>query len=231
MAGENNNQQNNNGGENNNQQQSNNQQNNQTQQQSNNQQTQQVDANKVREDAMAELFKGLGVDNEDALKAIVTKHNERENANKSELEKVQGTLTATTKELATERSARLLAEAKLSAIKLGAKPELVDDLVTVAMARVTKDKNIDAVMAEIKDGTTGSIYFISKDEQEEGKNKNITNKRTSNNQQNNQQQQNQNNQQNNGSNNQQNNTNENHSGSIAERLMSKRKVAKPNYFK
>lgn len=59
----------------------------------------------------------------------------------------------------------MMAEAKMAAMKLGARPDLVDDLVTVAMSKVTKDKDVDAVISEIKSGNTGSVYFGTKEDQ------------------------------------------------------------------
>lgn len=137
-----------------------------------------VDIEKAKNDAVSELLKTLGVEDADALKGIVTKHKETEEANKTELERKNDTLTQTTKELADEREARILAEAKLSAVQLGAKPELVDDLVVVAKAKVTKDKDINAVIAEIKDSTSGKVYFKSDEEEEEEAGKNKTKGKT-----------------------------------------------------
>lgn len=128
-----------------------------------------IDTEKVKNDAIAEYLKELGVEDGDTLKGIVTKAKEEEEKNKTDLQKSNDTLTATTKELVAEREARIMAEAKLSAIQLGAKPELVDDLVIVAKAKVTKDKDINAIIAEIKDSTSGKVYFSSEDENEENK--------------------------------------------------------------
>ena len=140
-----------------------------------------VDVEKVKSDAVAEYLKSLGVEDSDTLKGIVTKAKEEEDKNKTDLEKSNETLTATTKELAAEREARQLADAKLAAIKLGANPKLVDDLVVIAKARVTGDKKIEEVIAEIKDGETGKIYFGTDEpevekKQEKKKNKNVTRK-------------------------------------------------------
>lgn len=137
-----------------------------------------VDIEKAKNDAVSELLKTLGVEDADALKGIVTKHKETEEANKTELERKNDTLTQTTKELADEREARILAEAKLSAVQLGAKLELVDDLVVIAKAKVTKDKDINAVIAEIKDSTSGKVYFKSDEEEEEEAGKNKTKGKT-----------------------------------------------------
>lgn len=137
-----------------------------------------VDVEKVKSEALSGFLKELGVEDAEALRGIVTKHKEDEDKNKTELERKNDTLTQTTKELADEREARILAEAKLSAVQLGAKPELVDDLVVVAKAKVTKDKDINAVIAEIKDSTSGKVYFKSDEEEEEEAGKNKTKGKT-----------------------------------------------------
>lgn len=139
---------------------------------------QKVDVEKVKSEALSGFLKDLGVEDADALKGIVTKHKKTEEANKTELQKKEDALTETTKELAREREGRILAEAKLSAVQLGAKPELVDDLVVVAKAKVTKEKDINAVIAEIKDSTSGKVYFKSDEEEEEEAGKNKTKGKT-----------------------------------------------------
>lgn len=139
---------------------------------------QKVDVEKVKSEALSGFLKDLGVEDADALKGIVTKHKETEEANKTELQRKEDALTETTKELAREREGRILAEAKLSAVQLGVKPELVDDLVVVAKAKVTKDKDINAVIAEIKDSTSGKVYFKSDEEEKEEAGKNKTKGKT-----------------------------------------------------
>lgn len=136
-----------------------------------------VDVEKVKSEALSGFLKELGVEDAEALKGIVTKAKEDEDKNKTELERKNDTLTQTTKELADEREARIIAEAKFSAVQLGAKPELVEDLVIIAKSKVTKDKDINAVIAEIKDSASGKVYFKSDEEEEteeKGKNKNKT---------------------------------------------------------
>lgn len=133
-----------------------------------------VDIEKTKSEAVSEFLKTLGVEDADSLKGIVTKHKEDEEANKTELQKKDDALTETTKQLASEREGRIIAEAKLSAIQLGAKPELVDDLVIVAKSKVTKEKDINAVIAEIKDSTSGKVYFASEEEEEEEEDKTKT---------------------------------------------------------
>ena len=206
--------------QNNNANNNNSQQNNNTNQQTSTQQNNNVDVEKVKGDAIAEYLKSLGVENSDSLQAIVKKAKEDEEANKTDLQKKDDELTATTKELVNEREARVIAEAKLSAIQLGAKPELVDDLVIVAKAKVTKDKDINAVIAEMKDSTNGKIYFAI-DEDETNKKGTVTRSRVKKTTE-------QNNQNTNG---ESNNGDSKYAGTMAERLLAGRKAVKSHYFK
>ena len=180
---------------------------------------QSVDVEKVKSDAVADLLKTLGVEDSYALKSIVSKAKEEEDKNKTDLEKSNDALSVATKELAEERKSRIKAEAGLVAVKLGAKPELVDDLIVVAMSKVTKDKDINTVIAEIKDSTNGKIYFVSDNEKEEKKQKEqkttVTRKRVSKTKE---------------------ETNDNetkskYAGTMAERLLANRKPVKSHYFK
>lgn len=190
---------------------------------------QKVDVEKVKSEALSGFLKDLGVEDADALKGIVTKHKETEEANKTELQRKEDALTETTKELAREREGRILAEAKLSAVQLGAKPELVDDLVVVAKAKVTKDKDINAVIAEIKDSTSGKVYFKSDEEEEEeeeeeaGKNKTkgktVTRARVTKPSEKSKEKE------------EEEGKKEEHKGSMAERLLAGRKEKKSHYFK
>ena len=197
-----------------------NQQNNNTNQQTSTQQNNNVDVEKVKGDAIAEYLKSLGVENSDSLQAIVKKAKEDEEANKTDLQKKDDALTATTKELVDEREARVIAEAKLSAIQLGAKPELVDDLAIVAKAKVTKDKDINAVIAEMKGSTNGKIYFAS-EEDETNKKGTVTRSRVKKTAEQNKQ----------NTNGESNNGDSKYAGTMAERLLAGRKAVKSHYFK
>ena len=185
-----------------------------------------IDVEKVKSEALSGFLKELGVENAEALRGIVTKHKEDEDKSKTELERKNDTLTQTTKELAEEREARIIAEAKLSAVQLGAKPELVEDLVIVAKSKVTKDKDINAVIAEIKDSASGKVYFKSDEEEteEKGKNKNktVTRARVTKPSEKSGTKE----EEKDGT-----KTKEEHKGSMAERLLAGRKTNKSHYFK
>lgn len=175
-----------------------------------------VDVEAVKEQAVKDYMKSLGIEDDEKLKGIVTKAKEDEEKNKTDLEKKDDVIKEMTRQLVEEREARQTAEAKLAAIKLGAKPEAVDDLVVIAKSRVTKDKDINKVIAEIKDGTNGKMYFVSDEEKkQENKKPRVTRKRVSKNTE------------------QEDETIEDkHEGSIAARLFAnKKKPTKSNYFK
>lgn len=181
-----------------------------------------IDVDKVKSEAVSALLKELGYEDVEALKTVTTKAKAEEDAKKSDLEKKDEALTAMTRQLATEREARIVAEAKNAAIKLGAKPELVDDLVIVAKAKVTKDKDINAVITEIKDSTVGDVYFVKEDNTNQTGAGTVTRgqvhkKATT-------QQAAQNN------NNAANGDDEAHAGTMAARLLAKRKTAKKGYY-
>lgn len=127
--------------------------------------TSEVDVEKVKSDALSDFVKSLGVEDAEKLKKYVDSAKKAEQDGMTELEKANTTLTATTKALAEEKEARIMAEAKLSAIKAGVKAELVDDVILIAKTKVTAEKTIDAVIAEMKNSNTGKIYF--EDESEE----------------------------------------------------------------
>lgn len=174
-----------------------------------------VDVEAVKEQAVKEYMKSLGIEDDEKLKGIVTKAKEDEEKNKTDLEKKDDVIKETTRQLVEEREARQTAEAKLAAIKLGAKPEAVDDLVVIAKSRVTKDKDINKVISEIKDGTNGKMYFVSDEEKEqENKKPRVTRKRVSKNTEQEDE-----------------NIEDKYEGSIAARLFAnKKKPTKSNYF-
>lgn len=134
-----------------------------------------IDVDSVKKEAVSDYLKSLGYEDDEKLKGIIAKAKEDEEKNKSDLEKKEDIIRETTSKLIKETERANIAEAKLAAINLGAKPELVDDLVTIAKAKVTKEKDINKIIAEIKDGSTGSIYFGEDEEPEDKKHgKNVT---------------------------------------------------------
>lgn len=218
----------NNGGTNNNvnQQQNNNNSGQQNQNNSQNSQASQQEGNQnqnnsntntpTKEEIIAEYIKGLGFDNEGALSDVVKKHNEDVAKNKTDLEKAQDEKTEALKRFNVEKERADLAEAKLLAVSLGVKKELVDDVVIVAKSMLKDGKKISDVIKELKESERGKIYFQTDDEGQQ--NTGTTNTRG-------------NAGQNNNNGGQQNNSTGNKSIDIVNRLFSNKKQNKSHYFK
>ena len=178
-----------------------------------------VDIDTVKNEAVSALLKELGYDDVETLKGVTTKVKEEEESKKSDLQKKDDALNELTKKFAQEHEARVVAEAKNEAIKLGAKPELVDDLVIIAKAKTTKDKDITTVIADMKESAAGSVYFVNDESNRNSGSspKTVTRSRIQSNK--------------NESENNTDNASDNHKGSIAERLLSGKKSVKSHYFK
>ena len=231
MAEVNTNQNTNTGDSNNNQVQNNTQQNtnqnNQAQQNNAVQNTQQVE----QKDTLKEFMEKNGIEDSEALSKFWADHKKAEDAKKDDLTRANDTITSLTKKLNEAVNRAVIAEAKISAMKLGARPELVDDLVIVAKSRATGDKTVETVISEIKGSDSGKFYFTDESEQNNSTG-NVTNRKprqVTNNQQN----QNRTNTNSNAQNNSNQNSGDKYAGTIAERLLKNRKQtgAKSSYFK
>lgn len=162
---------------NSNQQTQNQGQNTNSNQQQQNQQTQDVDVKAAQAEAVQNLLKGLGVQDEESLKNMIGEYNKQKESQMTDVEKKAAEITKLTQELVEERERRILAEAKIEGIKLGANKDLIDDLVVIAKSKVTKDKDISTVMSEMKEGNT--VYFKTEETQQtqgagKAKSKNVT---------------------------------------------------------
>lgn len=202
--------------------------NNQVQQNNTNQNIQQ-NQTVEQKDTLKEFMEKNGIDDADALSKFWEDHKKAEDAKKDDLTRANDTITNLTKKLSEATNRAIIAEAKISAMKLGARPELVDDLVIVAKSRATGDKTVETVISEIKESDSGKFYFTDESEQNNGTG-NVTNRKPSHGTNN---QQNQNRTNNNAQNNSSQNSGNKYAGTIAERLFNNRKQmgAKSSYFK
>lgn len=124
------------------------------------------DLKAAKSEAIKSLLSGIGVDNEETLKSIVSEYNKQKESQMSDVEKKDALIKKLTGELVTERELRIAAEAKIQGIKLGANKDLIDDLVIVAKSKVTEDKDIATVMSEMKEA--GTVYFKQEESQQQG---------------------------------------------------------------
>lgn len=160
-----NNQQNNNEGNQNNNVNDNQQNNQQSSNTGNNGAGQQT---MTKEQIISEYVKGLGLNEGDDIADIVKKHNEDVQNNKTDLQKAQDEKSEALKKYIAEKNRADLAEAKLFAISMGVKKELVDDVVAIAQSKMVDGKKISEIITEIKESDRGSFYFPTDEDEKQG---------------------------------------------------------------
>jgi hypothetical protein len=177
--------------------------------------TNNVDIEKTKKQGVNEILAALGVESKEDLQTIVNQYKQEQESKKSDLEKANDSNKTLTKRLVEEKERADIAEAKLAAITLGAKPDLVDDLVIVAKSKATEDKKILDVIEEIKKSNSGSVYFVSEEEKKEDKKNRRTVTRTNSKMQEEKQKE---------------EKEEGTEGSLAKRLFARKQTTKNSYF-
>ena len=189
-----------------------------TEQKENKTETNKINVEETKKQGVNEILAALGVDSKEDLQTIVSKYQQEQENKKTDLEKANDSNKTLTKRLVEEKERADIAEAKLAAITLGAKPDLVDDLVIVAKSKATEDKKILDVIEEIKKSNSGSVYFVSeeekKEEKEEDKNRRTVTRTNSKMQEKKQNEEN----------------GEGTEGSLAQRLFARKQTTKNSYF-
>lgn len=163
------------GQQNNSTQATNNQQNSQNQGQNNSQGFSQDDNGKVyseeelrallevgRKTAKEEFLKSIGLSDETELQGIISKHNVEEEKNQTDFDKLEKENGKLQKQLFAEQELRKLAETKLLALKFGAKPDTVDDLVVLVKSKIGDKDFKEETLAKSLDAlkTTYPFYFV-----------------------------------------------------------------------
>lgn len=131
----------------------------------------QEDLNRVgkqeKESGRKAAIKALGFEDEKTAKAEMEAYKAWKDSQKTEQEKQTEALNnANTKASQAEERA-LRAEAKVAALTLGASPEGLDDLITLALTKVTDDKDLVTVMTEMQGSKTFSSFFVKTENDEE----------------------------------------------------------------
>lgn len=176
--------------------------------------TNNVDIEKTKKQGVNEILAALGVESKEDLQTIVNQYKQEQESKKSDLEKANDSNKTLTKRLVEEKERADIAEAKLAAITLGAKPDLVDDLVIVAKSKATEGKKILDIIEEIKKSNSGSVYFVSEEEKKEDKNRRTVTRTNSKMQEKKQKEEN----------------GEGTEGSLAQRLFARKQTTKNSYF-
>lgn len=185
-----------------------------TEQKENKTETNKINVEETKKQGVNEILAALGVDSKEDLQTIVSKYQQEQENKKTDLEKANDSNKTLTKRLVEEKERADIAEAKLAAITLGAKPDLVDDLVIVAKSKATEDKKILDVIEEIKKSNSGSVYFVSEEERKEDKKNRRTVTRTNSKMQEEKQKE----------------EKEESEGGLAQRLFARKQTTKSSYF-
>jgi len=118
---------------------------------------------KEKESAKKALLKELGVEDAKSAKDGLAKYKEILEKDKTDVQKAQDTAAAETKAKEAAEKRALLAEAKVEVLSAGCKPEYLDDVITLAMIKVTGDKDLATVVKEMKEDTKYSAFFGESD--------------------------------------------------------------------
>lgn len=118
---------------------------------------------KEKESAKKALLKELGVEDAKSAKEGLAKYKEILDKDKSDAQKAQDTAAAETKAKEAAEKRALLAEAKVEVLSAGCKPEYLEDVITLAMTKVSEDKDLATVVKEMKEDTKYSAFFGESD--------------------------------------------------------------------
>ena len=118
---------------------------------------------KEKESAKKALLKELGVEDAKSAKDGLAKYKEILEKDKTETQKAQDTATAAEKAKQEAEKRALLAEAKVEVLSAGCKPEYLEDVITLALRKVSDDKDLATVVKEMKDESKYSAFFGESD--------------------------------------------------------------------
>ena len=114
---------------------------------------------KEKESAKKALLKELGVEDAKSAKEGLVKYKEILEKDKTDAQKAQDTATAAEKAKQEAENRALLAEAKVEVLSAGCKPEYLEDVITLALRKVSDDKDLSAVVKEMKGEPKYSTFF------------------------------------------------------------------------
>lgn len=118
---------------------------------------------KEKESAKKALLKELGVEDAKSAKEGLAKYKEILEKDKTETQKAQDTANAAEKAKQEAEKRALLAEAKVEVLSAGCKPEYLEDVITLALKKVSDDKDLQTVVKEMKEESKYSAFFGESD--------------------------------------------------------------------
>ena len=114
---------------------------------------------KERESAQKNLLKELGVEDAKSAKEGLAEYKKILDKDKTDAQKAQEDLAAETKAKTEAEKRALLAEAKVEVLSAGCKPEYLDDVITLALTRVSDNKDLAAVVKEMTADAKYGAFF------------------------------------------------------------------------
>lgn len=118
---------------------------------------------KEKESAKKALLKELGVEDAKSAKEGLAKYKEILEKDKTDAQKAQDAVATETKAKQEAEKRALLAEAKVEVLSAGCKPEYLDDVITLALKKVSDDKDLSTVVKEMKEESKYSAFFGGSD--------------------------------------------------------------------
>ena len=100
---------------------------------------------------MSSMYKGLGFESEDQAKEFVKKYKEQEEQNKSELTKAQEQAKQFEAEKNAEKAKAQDLQYKFDAMSEGCSAGSADDVIVLAKAKMSDDKDFAAALKEVKE--------------------------------------------------------------------------------
>lgn len=96
-------------------------------------------------------YKSLGFDTEEDAKAFIDKYREQEDNNKTELEKAQARAATLEAEKKEEQLKAQNLQHRFTAMQEGCPAESADDVVVLAKAKMSDDKDFETALKEVKE--------------------------------------------------------------------------------
>lgn len=97
------------------------------------------------------VYKDLGFDNPEEAKAFVEKYKKQEDEKKDELTKIQERAAELEKEKNAEAHKAKLVEYKFKVVEEGCDPKNASDVVTLAVGKMSDDKDFETALKEVKE--------------------------------------------------------------------------------
>lgn len=112
-----------------------------------------------KEAAKKALLKELGMEDVKSAKDGLAKYKEILEKDKTDGQKATEALSTSEQARKEAEAKAALAEAKVEILSAGCNPDYLEDVITLAMARVTEDKDVKAVVADMKKDAKYAAFF------------------------------------------------------------------------